>query len=255
MNTSKTKIIELFDSEGEVKQYLKLSARIPEFLKQYGPDQGYFVTVESRDVLSMKEGMLRLYEAAISNGHNPEEVGLPEIGTARSVIFEAILRNKEGNVVASATALRDIRQHKDWEKGETAARQRLLAALGFGGETFDEDELGDINDQGLQLVEAKPEPVSNNEKSVKDTDGKPQENEKPQTNEDDKKDDDAVVPKTTTAKSTKVKPQKPQSQGVAGIPDSLVRQIQHQANMKGIEVPAYSTVAEAKKALKEVLAA
>ena len=50
---------------------------------------------------------------------------------------------------ATATAAKLIQVYKDLEVLETAARQRLLAALGFGGEGLDADENLDQRDQGL----------------------------------------------------------------------------------------------------------
>jgi len=55
-------------------------------------------------------------------------------------LFTCHLCDESNEVVASASALKSISQYKYYEIGETAALQRLLAKLGFGGETFDYDE-------------------------------------------------------------------------------------------------------------------
>jgi len=134
------------------------------------------------------------------------------------VIFRAELLDAEGRMLAAASALRPIQSYKDWEKGETAARQRLLAALGFGGEAFDEDEAGDQEDQGLRHPD------------------------RPQAR--------------VEQRPSEPQPAAQERQAVSEpIPASLLRQIEHQARLKGVEPPAVTTVAEAKAALKRLLGA
>lgn len=262
-------IIELFTPEGEVKDYKLFSARLPEFLKAYPKDQGYRVTVDTSDTLSSKPGLLKLYEAAIAAGKSPADVGLPALPAGDVVVFKASLLDKDGRVLECASALRVIRQYKDWEKGETAARQRLIAALGFGGDCFDIDEMSDIEDQGMM---SEPKGQASQAPGGQSQEQKPQQTEKQET----VKPDAAVeaAPATTTeqgatdesadagtdatsagsAPADDVAKSTPQGDtAVEEIPARLIRQIQHQAKLKGKDVPEFNSVREAKQALKDLM--
>lgn len=211
--------ITLFTPEGDPIRYRRLSARLPEFLEAYPPRDGFRVEVRYLDPVEVKPGLKRLYEAALTAGKTPAEAGLPALA-ATTVIFRAELIDAEGRMLAAASALRPIQSYKDWEKGETAARQRLLAALGFGGEVFDEDEAGDQTDQGL----LPGQPVARSEPGP------------------------SAHPEPPSADH-------PSRAPAEGIPGSLLRQIEHQARIKGVKPPAVTTVAEAKGALKQLLGA
>ena len=144
-------VVQLCNREGELTFYRKLSERLPEFLNHYGPEKGYAVVTEVVDSLSLKPGLLRLYETAIQAGRKPEELGLPPAqAIGQTQVCRATLLDSSGRVVASATAAKHICGYKDLEVLETAARQRLLAALGFGGDMLDNDEYLDQTDQQLQ---------------------------------------------------------------------------------------------------------
>ena len=144
------KIVVLYTPDGEAVQYRPLSERIKEFLAVYGPEQGYAVETVFQDSLSLKTGLLKLYESALQAGQKPEAVGLPPLSEAGQVLVcRATLKNREGRIMATATATKAILSYKDQEILETAARQRLLAALGFSGEVLDADESQDQHDQGF----------------------------------------------------------------------------------------------------------
>ena len=143
-------IVEWFSSEGEMVRYRPLSARLPEFLAVYGPERGFSVDTELQDPLSLKPGLSKLYEIVLQAGRKPEAVGLPPLSAAaQTLVCRATLRDPTGRVLATATAAKVIESYKDLEVLETAARQRLLAALGFGGEALDADESQDQTDQGF----------------------------------------------------------------------------------------------------------
>lgn len=213
--------VTLFTPEGDMVRYRRLSARLPEFLETYPPREGFRVEVKYLDPVEVKPGLKSLYEAALAAGKAPVEMGLPAL-TATTVIFRAELIDTDGRILATASALRPIQSYKDWEKGETAARQRLLAALGFGGEVFDADEAGDQADQGLShQAQAQAEPEQ-----------PPRERQ-------------AQQPVQQRTKAGEWEP----------IPQSLQRQIDHQARILGVAPPVVTTVAEAKAALKRLLGA
>ena len=145
-----SKTVEWFSSEGEMVRYRPLSARLPEFLAVYGPERGFSVDTELQDPLSLKPGLSKLYEIVLQAGRKPEAVGLPPLSAAaQTLVCRATLRDPTGRVLATATAAKVIQSYKDLEVLETAARQRLLAALGFGGEALDADESQDQTDQGF----------------------------------------------------------------------------------------------------------
>jgi len=221
-------VVKIFNVDGSTSEYEKLSSRWPKFLKMFPVDKGYSVIIDSAELLAKKPAALELYKAALSAGINPTDVGLPAIGVG--MVFEAKLL-KDEKVVAVGTALKAISQYKDWEIGETAARQRLAAACGLGGDVFDTDELSDMGDQGIASDQEKTEqqslieeePVVESKKESK--------------------------PKTTAKKKVKA------DDNDETIPPALMRQIEHQATLKSMEVPEVRDLAEAKVVLQALLAA
>jgi hypothetical protein len=261
-------VIELFTPEGDVKDYKLFSARLPQFLAAYPKDQGYRVKVETTDPMAHKPGLLKLYEAAITAGKNPTDVGLPVIAQGNTVVFTASLLDKDGNVLETASALRVILQYKDWEKGETAARQRLAAALGFGGECFDADEKSDIEDQGMSTGTAAPHPQSSEAKqpAAKQEStpkaGKPEAEEAKAPAPAESKDEQNTAPAVESSESDQPPAPTDAASGDSSqeggqteeIPARIVRQIQHQAKLKGVvDIPPYNTVKEAKLVLKDLM--
>jgi len=134
----------------QVVQYKRYYARIPEFLEKYPPEAGYSVEIEKTDLLSLQKGRLSLLREAINAGHKPCDVGLPGIeNDVNTLVFTARLLDPQKRVIRSASASMKIEEHKDFEALETSANQRLLAALGFGGEVLEADENQDFLAQGL----------------------------------------------------------------------------------------------------------
>ena len=183
------------------------------------------------DTLTLKPGLMRLYEAALQAGRKPEELGLPALGLAGETgVCRAVLTDAHGRVVATATAAKRIQAYKDLEILETAARKRLLAALGYGGDVLDEDERQDQRDQGLvpaSAADAEPEaaPLA---------------------------DDQGAEP----AQIASAPP--PRAAVAAGNDPALAmlnRQIQHQAGLRGVTVAPAASVDEARAALKSLLEA
>ena len=280
-----SKIVEWFSSEGEVVRYRPLSARLPEFLAVYGPERGFSVDTEIQDPLSLKPGLLKLYEIALQAGRKPEEVGLPPLNAAdQTLVCWATLRDPAGRVLATATAAKVIQSHKDLEVLETAARQRLLAALGFGGEALDADESQDQTDQGFvprprvpvaPAVQAEVRVPVMVPASIQDT-AVPASS--PDAAVPASIQDTAAVPASIqdTAEapaSSQDAPVAEVAEGVplavvAGIPPvasppvsdrdaraltALIRQIEQQARVRGIEPPVVTTRPEAQAALQRLL--
>lgn len=154
--------ITVFKPNGEAFDYRKVSERLPEFLSTFPLTEGYRVVRTHRFMIEHCPGLIRLYEAAINQGKSIYDMGLPEITT--SVIFEASLYRNE-DLIANASASKVVVSYKDWECGETAAFQRLMAACGFGGEMLDLDSDADFAAQSLRVEVSEPD----NEKRAKKT--------------------------------------------------------------------------------------
>ena len=139
---------------------LNTLAYLPEFLNRYRPAEGFSVHTEIRDALSLKPGLMKLYEMALHGGHPPESMGLPALRDPEFfLVGRATLRDPQGRILATATAAAQAGQ--TLEDLETAARQRLLAVLGFGGEIVDADEVFDPSHSGIATPEVQaPVPVT-----------------------------------------------------------------------------------------------
>lgn len=261
-----------FTPEGDAVTYRTLATRLPDFLASYGPAQGYAVTTEFMDPLTLKPGLQALYSAAMSAGHKPEAVGLPPLTAAlTTTICRAVLQNTQGQVLATATAAKAIQAYKDLEILETAARQRLLAALGFGGEAFEDDEAQDGIDQQVAsqsaagdaprgsiavtplLPEPRPEAAPQASRTAPDspviaplaTDVAP------------------PIPAVPAALETapvfreSFDVTRPEPAGLAATQDpalvALGRQIAHHARLRGLSPPPFSTREEARQILRDWL--
>lgn len=150
-----TAYLRLVDDHGEESLYRRYSDRLREFLQDYPPKDGFVVLVDSQDWLSLNTGYCDLVRAAIQQGVTPEEAGLPSV-PANYRVFVATL-SQSGTTIARASSLVKVAVNKDYEKGETAARQRLLAALGYDGGMLDADENLDLADGGQVMFEAAPD--------------------------------------------------------------------------------------------------
>lgn len=137
--------------DGE-KPWKRLSARLRDFNADYPAKDGFRVIFHRTDSLAQQEGLLRLYEAAIRAGHNPAKVGLPPI--APQMIMEARLLDRNGQIIATASAARAIVELKDWERLESSARERLLASLGYHGELVDAEEAEAIGEIAATMPQA-----------------------------------------------------------------------------------------------------
>lgn len=265
------KTIAILNDDGSITAYRPLSQRVPGFLRQYPPAQGYAVVIEVQDTLSLRPGLRSLYEKAVTHGHKPEAVGLPPLTQEVVIQFQAKLLDAQGRVLGMASAIKPIHQYKDYEIGETAARQRLLAAMGFGGEVFDAEEEQDRQAMGMApdvsttgeasdrvtsqaapacLESIAPEPDVG--MSMAEESGEGAENTTALAPEDDgtvpevpdpADDPGALAPDTAPIPIES-------SQPPSAV---LMRQITHLAALKQHVVPACATMAEAKKALKVLM--
>lgn len=261
-------VVTLARGDGTTFEYKRVSARIPEFLKEFPPSDGYRIEITCQDYLSARPGLQALYLAALEKGMKPTDLGLPEIKSHSLLIFEAkLFRNNE--LICNRHAMRQIVGYKDLEIAETAAFQRLMAAMGFGGELFDDDEDADIQGQpdfevektaqsynvtdfvsrpvkadrsnpGSHTPPSKPsQPAkANDEPSRKDTEAaKPQDND--------------VVEEKSETESTST-PEKEADAGSSPVPAPLMNQIRHLAKVRKVAIKEPTTSAEARELLKEL---
>lgn len=134
--------VEIVNSDGTTTMYETVSERLPAFLETYPPSDGWRIVKDHTFASAEKTEIARLWEKALEAGKNPKELGLPPVA-GQVVIFGASLWSPDERLLANATSLKSVVSAKDWEAGETAAFQRLMATLGFGGDTMDEDEAHD----------------------------------------------------------------------------------------------------------------
>jgi len=250
-----------FNEAGDPIEYRRLSARLPEFLAAYSPHEGYQIKIDYLDPIEAKPGLSELYKSAVAAGKKPEDLGLPPVA-GNTMIFRARLICPQGRELSSGSALVLIQAYKDWEKGETAARQRLLAAMGYGGDMLDVDEARDQLDQGFEpqpsgiakdqpKAASKPKSESATAKAASET-NKAKDSQEVSSSE-------TATPTLVDAPTPDHVAAKPKASDVApghktdGIPDSVIRQIEHQAKLKNVTPAEVTTKAEAKAELKRLI--
>lgn len=211
-------------------------APLAAFLEHFGPARGYAVETEIVDALSLHPGLRRLYALVLHTGRTPADAGLPAPALAdQTLICRATLRDDQGRVVATATAAQRIQTAPDLAALETAARQQLWAALGFGAD-------------GWEAAERRDPPVPGRGRAPRADSPPPLAPAAPPA---------AVEPATETAPPER-EPLAPPAPGAAPPDDAtalalLRRQLAHLAKTRGVEPPAVATKAEAHAAIKALL--
>lgn len=211
-------------------------APLAAFLEHFGPARGYAVETEIVDALSLHPGLRRLYALVLHTGRTPADAGLPAPALAdQTLICRATLRDDQGRVVATATAAQRIQTAPDLAALETAARQQLWTALGFGAD-------------GWEAAERRDPPVPGRGRAPRADSPPPLAPAAPPA---------AVEPATETAPPER-EPLAPPAPGAAPPDDAtalalLRRQLAHLAKTRGVEPPAVATKAEAHAAIKALL--
>ena len=217
--------VNIFQQNGDVVKYRRVSERLPEFLEQYPIGSGYRLVSSHQEYLSATPQYSEIIKAAIEKGTSFETI--TSTISFNKVIFTCQLLDESNELVANASAVKGVSQYKDYEVGETAALQRLMAKLGFGGEIFDKDEDSDFESQHLHTdvqdkkPTSEPSPVS------------------------------PISPAHVEEVPVKVDDIKANSKA-SNVPPALLRQLKMQAEIAGIDVPHVNTAAEAKAALKKI---
>lgn len=244
------KVVKITNDNGEVSNYVSFETRLQSFLQIYNPTDGYSVIVESDDFLSHNKGLLDLYKTAITAGQKPTEVGLP--GILNMVVFTAKLL-KDGNIIQTASACKVLQFYKDFEVGETAARQRLIASLGFSSGDFDIDESMDMDSQNLKHT---IDPTYSIQQRVEDEIKMDQGYEKvsditPQKTVNEVTDTNSQTP--TEKKSEPELDQETDTVANDHISVQLMRKIYQKAVIKDVDVPEFKDDSEATTFYKSLL--
>lgn len=249
--------IEILRPEGAVK-YEKLSSRLPRFLEEYNPKEGWRVITRALDPLSLRPGLMELYKATAAAGHKPEDVGLPPVKASAYSVFEAVLVDPQGNEVVNAHAMMEIAGHKDLEVCETAARQRLVAACGYHGAILDADEGTDMLRQGFVTdPDSRPEAAAAGTLPAPETvtplRPPPQAGNAPHTKgKQPSAANDRTARTPAPAATRPAAPAKMTDKQKRYLEDLRV-QIATAAKKRGIEPPAVSTIGDAKRELRKLL--
>jgi len=279
MSQTTSKVVTIYPNNGEPpRSYKRFSARIPDFLGKYPPEEGYKLTSQFTDFLSLQKGRLILVQECVSAGRKPEEVGLPPLDDINVMVCTVTLVDPGGDVLINKSASMDIRGHKDLEALETAATQRVFAGLGFGGDIFDEDEDYDLQKQGLLSSDTEPDAVSSSipeprpvvsEFSTRqrspDTSPEPEtarlsvidstannqnvpEESLPRVSDD----TEQLVEPSVKAKPSSQRTRKPGKQQGKPIPPTMLRNIKNLADARNVEVPDFTNTTEAMQFLQEL---
>jgi hypothetical protein len=279
MSQTTSKVVTIYPNNGEPpRSYKRFSARIPDFLAKYPPEEGYKLTSQFTDFLSLQKGRLTLVQECVSAGRKPEEVGLPPLDDINVMVCTVTLVDPGGDVLINKSASMDIRGHKDLEVLETAATQRVFAGLGFGGDIFDDDEDVDLKKQGLLSVATKPESatstipeprpvVSEFSARKRSPDATPEPETAPLTaipSTADIRDVPAQsVPRASDDTEKRVEPavrakpssqstRKPGKQHGKPIPPTMLRNIHNLADARNVKVPDFANTTEAMQFLREL---
>ena len=229
-------VIDLYPLDADRAPAPPRLAPLAAFLEHFGPARGYAVETEIVDALSLHPGLRRLYALVLHTGRTPADAGLPAPALAdQTLICRATLRDDQGRVVATATAAQRIQTAPDLAALETAARQQLWAALGFGAD-------------GWEAAERRDPPVPGRGRAPRADSPPPLAPAAPPA---------AVEPATETAPLER-EPLAPAAPGAAPPDDAtalalLRRQLAHLAKTRGVEPPAVATKAEAHAAIKALL--
>ncbi len=236
-------IIDIYDNNGSVGRYKRFSVRLPEFLAHYPPEKGYRIEAEMTDSLSLQTSRVELLREAIRAGRKPQDLGLRAVYETVVMVYIRRLVSPQGQVIATASAAKPIVAYKDYEILETAALQRLLALLGFGGEVFDADEAADMTDQDLRTspTPATVKPLVNPSSPEPRTD-KTSPGITTQTARD-------TVAQLNQEANTPVPPPQGSTQAV---PPAMRRQVENLARQLGVHIPVISNFEDAKKAFKDL---
>ncbi|KRW83749.1 hypothetical protein [Marinobacter sp. P4B1] len=238
--------ITIFGPDGEASEYLTVSERLPEFQKRFPLDEGYRVIRSHESAIDFGSSVHKIWIEALQAGKDPVQLGLPRL-TGMGVIFTAELY-KDEILIANASAFKNVANTKDWEAGETASFQRLMAATGLGGSDLDADDQYDRITSGLE----QPKPPHERAQSNAPETAPPAVEEPEIPAPSDAQDEPAGKPKPEPKARPKAAPKAEISDTDEEIRPQLLNQLNHVAALAGEPVPEVSNNAEAKKEIKRL---
>lgn len=238
------KVVDLFNKDGSQSSYLLFSARLPEFMRAYPAEEGWKVEREAVSAASLQPELVQLHVAAVNAGKAPKDLGLPMLPSG--TLFRARLVSPQGVTVRTASTLVIVREltglvppeggFKDWEAGETNAFQRLVAAMGFGGDQLDADERLPATTMASQ-DNGPSDPI-------------------PVVEVDDPEDGDTEEATSVGgAPSKAVAPVGARKASGAQLLQGLKRQVEMLARQQKVSVPEMNTVEDCKQALADLMPA
>lgn len=229
------------DQQGLEVEYLPAADRAPKFFEHYPPERySFHVQAEPFD--------LSILELA---GKLDPELGkamIREFTNYPKYRFTMSMTEREtGREVVNRSAVRMVLDYKDYETGETAAFQRVMAALGFDSDSVLREERRDWVTQDWQRPTSDGPPTPRSVPSA-NADGGAEHN-----GADTPAPSDAPAPEAqpghSRPRANRRSARTPDDQRVHG---AMMRQIQHLAQQKGVTVTVPATRDEARKLLKEL---
>jgi len=226
-------LVPLANGDGSTTEWWPVHNRTPVFLEVFRPEDGWSVQIRC------EPGPFNLpdYRNAIG----------PEVAIQPTQLFIASLY-KDDRMVNQASSLEVIDGPKAWERGETNARGRLYDALGLPGST--KPLLHQFVGQGLTasastLPKVAVVPIE-----------RPAETEAPQaTTSVTARAEPQAASEPPAANAGKTAPvaSSPQTAVSTALNPNLTKQIEVQARIRGVQVPAFASNEEAKAFLKGLL--
>lgn len=248
--TTNDEAIRIYSPNGEVFDYLPVSARVKGFLETFGPNNGYRIESKSVDYLQYAQGRLALSIALANQGKLSDEQA-KSLFDDKKVVFTCQLLDKENKIVAEASAVKQIVTLKDHEVGETSAFQRLMAKLGHGGEVFDHDESFDMAAQNLTKTKPALEPtISHNSNKNDDTEEKSHLSVVPASEQ-------QTTQERVTAEQSPSEKSSRNSTGQNKVDSTVIqpaqlRQLERLAKLKCVEMPSVSSTEDVRRELKRL---
>jgi hypothetical protein len=155
----------------EYGEYIPLVERQPKFDEKFPMHDGWRIEIERVDPLTLRPALMELYRECIRNKRSAPSLPSLDDPFWRAVLFIARLV-KDDKVYREASTLKAIYEFKDYEIGETNARQRLVSVCGFpgGGPTEYDEEVRPVWDATEGLL---PEPPMQGLADVEDEEPEP----------------------------------------------------------------------------------
>jgi hypothetical protein len=257
--------LEILNGDGSMSPYVPLEDRLPRFLQAFPPQAGYAVVIDHEDCLGVTAARSAAFNEFVSkcgpalfgnraNEGDPQGDATGEaddketsdirralmqklMAPAAAVFTAKLINTNQDRIIAKRSALKTMESYEDWEKGETKALQRLMAAVGFGSADFLADETDEIaarNRATRESMSDRPEP----ETATEVAEAEPKEPVKPKQ--------DAASRKPAKAEQSAPGTDDERYQAVAN-------QIKNIARMRGVEIDVPSEYDAAKKVLKQLM--